>query len=104
MTDPNDNLRDRIRTGIIRMCDTWDISLRDPDDIRITQTDENTYEVTLPITGRVLLDDLLDNQGTLMYMKDDVEIQLEGFAENRLLFKVVFVNIGGAARSFPDGV
>lgn len=88
MTDPEDNLTDSIRTAVIKTCNTWDIPLRDHDDIRITQTSDDTYEVTLPITGRVVLDEVLDDQGTLLYMKKDVEIHITGFLDDRLVFGV----------------
>jgi hypothetical protein len=86
--DSDDNLVDSIRSNAWKTLDERDVTVYDRDDITITQTGDNTYDVKVPITGQVLLDDLLDDQGTLLYMKDDTEIHLKGFEDDRLLLGV----------------
>lgn len=88
--DPDDNLYDSIRTAVINTCDSWDIHVHDVTDIRITgvtDADKDKYEISVPVSGRILFKDLLDDQGTLLYMKNDIEIHLKGMLDDRLLLE-----------------
>lgn len=87
--DRKDNLQDSLKTAIIRACDSNDIALLDADDIEITQMgSKDAYEAKITVVGRVLYDELTESQGTLLYMKDDIEVSLKGMASNRLLLEV----------------
>lgn len=85
MVNDTDNLQDALRAATIEICATWDIDIHDSDDIKITQTDDNEYEALVPISGRVLLDDLLETQGSLLGIKNDIAVELDGFQDDRLL-------------------
>ncbi|QLH82248.1 hypothetical protein [Halosimplex pelagicum] len=85
MVDNTDNLRDALRAATTEICATWDIEIHDTDDIEITQVSDDEYEALVPISGRVLLEDLLDDQGTLLGIKNDIAAELEGFQDDRLL-------------------
>lgn len=85
--DPDDNLRDAIRSAAIKACDCYDISIHDVDDIRIAQVDEGTFDAKVPVSGRVLFDELVENQGPLLCIKDSIAISLKGIADDRLLLE-----------------
>jgi hypothetical protein len=85
MVDSDENLRDALRAATTDICESWDIDIHDPDDIEITQVGDGEYEALVPISGRVLLDDLLDTQGRLLGIKNDVAVELDGFQDDRLL-------------------
>ena len=88
MTDTTD-VPDTVHEAITRTLDTWDITVHDQDDISTTHTGENTYEVKVPISGRVLLDDLITDGGLLLHIRDGIEISLKGFEDDRLLLEVI---------------
>jgi hypothetical protein len=85
MVESTDNLQNALRTATTTICSSWDIEIRNTDDIQLTQTGENEYEALVPISGRVLLDNLLDSQGKLLGIKNGIAAELEGFQDDRLL-------------------
>lgn len=85
MGDNSEDLRDELREATIEICASWDISIHDTIDIEITYVDDGEYEALVPISGRVLLDDLLDSQGRLLGIRNDIAVELEGFQDDRLL-------------------
>lgn len=88
MVDHTDNLRDALRAATAEICSSWDIEIHNTDDIEITQVEENEYEALVPISGRVLLEKLLDDQGTLLGIKNDIAAELEGVQDDRLVLKL----------------
>lgn len=85
MGDNNEDLRDELREATIAICESWDIGIHDTIDIEITYVDDDEYEALVPVSGRVLLDDLLDSQGRLLGIKNDIAVELDGFENDRLL-------------------
>lgn len=62
---------------------------------QVSTTGQVTYKAVVPVVGHVLLDDLLESQGSLLYLRDGVEVSLIGFhgdLENRsgLLVEIQF--------------
>lgn len=84
MVDHSDTPQDELQAVTTEVCATWDIDVHDPEDIRITEADDE-YEALVPISGRVLLDDLLDTQGRLLGIKNSIAVELDGFQDDRLL-------------------
>lgn len=80
-------LQDSVRTAVVATCDSWDIEFPDPDDITISETGTRVYEVAVPVTNRVLLEELLDDHGRLLMTKNDIEVYIKGFDDGQLLLE-----------------
>lgn len=85
MVDSTGSLQDALRTATVEICATWDIDIPDEEGIELQRVNDHEYEALVPISGRVLLDTLLDAQGTLLGIRDGIAAELEGFQDNRLL-------------------
>lgn len=81
MTDTlPDDLRDAIEQGL----STYDISV--DGDLEVTDQ-EDGYEVEVPFTGELLIDETFANQGSLLYNKE-AEVVLKGVRDGKLLVTV----------------
>lgn len=88
MVNSSDNLQEALRAATVEICATWDIDIPDANSIEIAQVRESDYEALVPISGRILLDNLLDTQGPLLGIKNDIAVELDGFQNDRLLLSL----------------
>lgn len=82
--------RDQVKEAVHNACDSYDLEVAGDLDMAQTASIADTieYRVSLPVSGTVLLNDVLENQGALMYSKENVEVELKGFTDNLLVLTV----------------
>lgn len=86
---PSDDGPEGIEQAVRQACASFDITIRGgPSAVETTSTGAETYKATVPIEGQVLLEDVLDDQGPLMYLNDGIEVQWKGVTDDGLLLAV----------------
>lgn len=75
---------DEIGSIITEALQTWGVIATD---IELKEEGDGEWEAAVDIAGELLLDEVLDDHGTLLYNKE-AEIHLRGFRGDRLLLHV----------------
>ncbi|WP_408956667.1 hypothetical protein [Natrinema sp. 74] len=79
------DVRDAIEAGL----ETYNIDVAG--ELSATQISDNRYEVKVPFTGELLLENALSNQGNLLYNKE-AEITWKGVKDGELVLTVQIDN------------
>jgi hypothetical protein len=77
---------EKMRSLIEQSLATYNISVTG--EIETSSTMSNEYEVEVPFDGELILDNVYENQGSLLYNKKDGEVSLRGIRDGRILLEV----------------
>ena len=98
-SDETPELTDETEQKIIDCIESYDGAAVDTRELPVQVTDHTTgslgdgtpadvLEVQVDVVGRLDLDEVMDTQGRLMYVKNGIEIMLIGFEDRHVLLEV----------------
>ena len=86
------SIRQALKSCGVAVNDGWDNPITPLDQEIVTQEtgEESTkYDVIVDISGRLILEEVMETQGLLIYFQDNIEIKIAGFQDEQLLLTLI---------------
>ena len=75
-----------VRNLVEQALATYDISITG--ELSLDSVGQNEYEVEVPFEGEMILEEIYENYGPLLYNKEEGELSLKGVRDGKLLLTV----------------